>query len=169
MKKFFYLLSVLSLFLMLTACGETSEENVSGEEGNAEDQATEESEKNENEINQVIVDNENVKATLVKIAKKDDPIWGKSIEVVFDVQNKRTETITVQANEVSADNRMVDEALIAMSQDVASGKSATAKLTINDLEGYDFPELKEVFEMTLHIFSWDNYDYQENYPVKVTF
>lgn len=169
MKKFFYLLSVLSLFLLLAACGETTEENVSGEVENADDQATEESETNENEINQVIVDNENVKATLVKIVKKDDPIWGKSIEVVFDVQNKRSETITVQANEVSADNRMVDEALITMSQDVASGKSATAKLTINELEGYDFPELKENFEMTLHIFSWDNYDYEENYPVKVTF
>ena len=30
-------------------------------------------------------------------------------------------------------------------------------------------KLTEDFEMQLHIFSWDNYDYEEDHPVKVTF
>ncbi|MED3662949.1 hypothetical protein NST62_07040 [Ureibacillus sp. FSL K6-8385] len=173
MKKIYFPIALLLLFLLLAACGETTEENVNGKventEQTSEDTGTDEEEERANEINQVIVDNENVKATLVKIVKKEDPIWGRSIEVIFDVQNKRQDSIEVQARSVSADGRMVDEALLTMSQEVAPGKSATAKLTIQEFEGYEFPELKENFEMTLHIFSWDQMDYQEDHPVKVTF
>lgn len=172
MKKFYYPIAMLMLLLLLAACGETTEENVNGKVENTEtEQTAEETEEDEkvNEINQVIVDNENVKATLVKIVKKEDPIWGKSIEVIFDVENKRQNSIEVQARSVSADGRMVDETLLVMSQEVAPGKSATAKLKIQEFEGYEFPELKENFEMTLHIFSWDQMDYQEDHPVKVTF
>lgn len=172
MKKCFYPFAIFMLFLSLTACGETTEENVNGKVENTEtEQTAEETKEDEkaNEINQVIVDNENVKATLVKIVKKEDPIWGKSIEVIFDVENKRQDSIEVQARSVSADGRMVDETLLVMSQEVAPGKSATAKLEIQEFEGYEFPELKENFEMTLHIFSWDQMDYQEDHPVKVTF
>lgn len=173
MKKIYFPIAFLLLFFLLAACGETTEENVNGKventEQTSEDTGTDEEEERANEINQVIVDNENVKATLVKIVKKEDPIWGRSIEVIFDVQNKRQDSIEVQARSVSADGRMVDEALLTMSQEVAPGKSATAKLTIQEFEGYEFPELKENFEMTLHIFSWDQMDYQEDHPVKVTF
>lgn len=172
MKKFYYPIAMLMLLLLLAACGETTEENVNGKVENTEtEQTAEETKEDEkaNEINQVIVDNENVKATLVKIVKKEDPIWGKSIEVIFDVENKRQDSIEVQARSVSADGRMVDETLLVMSQEVAPGKSATAKLKIQEFEGYEFPELKENFEMTLHIFSWDQMDYQEDHPVKVTF
>lgn len=180
MKKLLFGLLLL-LTLALAACGSTSE-NVSGkvdtdkatstEQEATEEEAVESSEEasnDENEINQLIVDNENVKATLVKIIKKSDDIWGNTIEVVFDVENKRSDTIEVQANTVSADGRMVDETLLSMSQEVAPGKAATATLTINEYEGYDFPALESDFEMTLHIFSWDDYDYTEDHPVKVTF
>ncbi|MFL0507447.1 hypothetical protein ACH0B5_17030 [Ureibacillus sp. 179-F W5.1 NHS] len=176
MKKILFGLLLL-LTLALAACGSTSE-NVSGKvdtdkanstEQEAGEKASEEASNDENEINQLIVDNENVKATLVKIVKKSDDIWGNTIEVVFDVENKRSDTIEVQANTVSADGRMVDETLLSMSQEVAPGKAATATLTINEFEGYDFPALESDFEMTLHIFSWDDYDYTEDLPVKVTF
>lgn len=172
MKKMLYVGAISSL--LLVGCGDTTEENVDGtvEENTTENVAEEEKEAVENEaneINQVIVDNANLKATLVKIVKVNDDIWGNSYEVIFDIQNKRSDTLTVQARNVSADGRMIDEMLLSMSQDIAPSKSASAKLTIQEMEGYEFPELKSDFEMTLHAFSWDNYDYEEDHPVKVTF
>src|SRR5690606_18120254 len=119
---------------------------------NTEQQA-EDTSNNEKEINEVIVDNENVKVTLVKIVSKSDDIWGNSVEVVYDVTNKRSDNIEVQARNVTVDDRMVDETLLSMSQEVAPGKSATATLTINEFEGYELPKFENNFEMTLHIFS----------------
>lgn len=175
MKKLTFIIALV-LSLGLAACSDTSEESVGGtveKSGAEKDASKEQSKDKENadakEINQVIVDNENLTATLVKIVKKKDDIWGNSIEVVFDVTNKRTDKIEVQARSVSADGRMVDDALLSMSQEVAPGKSASATLTINEFEGYEFPTLESEFEMELHIFSWDNYDYSEDHPVKVTF
>ena len=173
LNKFFIIIPLM--FMILTACGNTTEENVEGTVDNTGTDTTNENTNegkaanDENEINQLIVDNENVKATLVKITKINDDTWGNSIEVTFDVENKRQETIEVQARSVSADGRMVDETLLSMSQEVAPGKTATAKLTIMEMEGYEFPELTSDFEMTLHIFSWDNYEYEEDHPVKVQF
>ncbi len=176
-KYKFILISFLALF-MLTACGDNKEENVNGtvendnEEnaGAGDNDKTEEGSKNvENEINEVIVDNENIKATLVKIVKVSDEVWGNSIEVIFDIENKRTDSIEVQARSVSADGRMVDDTLITMSQEIAPGKAATAKLEIMETEGYEFPKLTSDFEMTLHVFSWENYDFEEDHPVKVQF
>ncbi|NLY78381.1 MAG: hypothetical protein GX072_00320 [Lysinibacillus sp.] len=173
MQKLLYLISVTSL-LLLAACGDTTEEDLGGNvdtdttNENTEQQA-EDTSNNEKEINEVIVDNENVKVTLVKIVSKSDDIWGNSVEVVYDVTNKRSDNIEVQARNVSVDDRMVDETLLSMSQEVAPGKSATATLTINEFEGYEFPKFENNFEMTLHIFSWDNMDYTEEHPVSITF
>lgn len=164
----------LLLILSLTACG-TTEENMGGDVNEKENNTTEETNEennaknNENEINKVIVDNENVKVTLVKIVKKSDDIFGNTVEVVFDIQNKRKEPIEVQARSVSVDDRMVDETILSMSQEVAAGKSATATLTINEFEGYDFPQFEKNLEMKLHFFSWDDMDYEEEHPVNVTF
>lgn len=180
MKKLI-LLTAFIFSLGLAACGDTTEENLGGDvenkESNTENtkngtgEETEEASTNDNkEINEVIVDNENLKATLVKIVKKQDEIWGNTVEVVFDVTNKRQDRIEVQANSVSVDDRMVDESLLSMSQEVAPGKSATATLTISESdEGKEFPAFEKNFEMTLHVFSWDDYDYTEDFPVKVEF
>ncbi|SOC13133.1 hypothetical protein SAMN05880501_107109 [Ureibacillus xyleni] len=178
MKKII-LLSAFIFSLGLAGCGETTEENLGGEVENTENNEntgndtsgdTEEAATNdEKELNQVIVDNENLTATLVKIVKKNDEVWGNTVEVIFDVTNKRKDSIEVQANSVSVDDRMVDETLLSMSQEVAPGKSATATLTISEFEGYDFPAFENNFEMILHVFSWDDYDYSEDHPVKVEF
>lgn len=115
MKKIFYV-SVLSA-LLLAACGGSTEENLGGTtntddniETNTE-QATEESQETSNDINQVIVDNEHIKATLVKIVKKNDDMWGNQYEVIFDVENKRQDKIEVQARSISADGRMIEDVL----------------------------------------------------------
>lgn len=167
--------AALILSLGLAACGDSKEENLSGTTNNSEDttetdvKQEEESKEDSNEINELIVDNEHVKATLIKIVKKNDETWGNSYEVVFDIENKRSDSIEVQARSISADGRMVDETITSMSQEVAPGKTAQAKLTISELEGYEFPELNSDFEMTLHVFSWANYEWYEDHPVKVSF
>ncbi|MBB5148489.1 hypothetical protein [Ureibacillus thermosphaericus] len=172
MKKILSFMLFLSLFL-LAACGDKTEENLSGDVDSTDTETAEgtedQTDNREQEINEVIVDNENVKATLVKIVKIQDETWGNSVEVVFDITNKRDHSIEVQARSVSVDDRMIDETILSMSQEVAPGKSATAKLTIQEFEGYEFPQFEKNLEMTLYFFSWDNVDYEEEHPVSVTF
>ncbi|MEK4284211.1 MULTISPECIES: hypothetical protein [Ureibacillus] len=172
MKKILSFMLFLSL-LLLAACGDKTEENLSGDVDSTDTETAEgtedQTDNREQEINEVIVDNENVKATLVKIVRIQDETWGNSVEVVFDITNKRDHSIEVQARSVSVDDRMIDETILSMSQEVAPGKSATAKLTIQEFEGYEFPQFEKNLEMTLYFFSWDNVDYEEEHPVSVTF
>lgn len=177
MDKFIFSIALLFFSFALAACGDATEEDLGGEVNNTEDQGnvetteenTEEATNDEQELNQAIVDNENVKATLVKIVKKNDEVWGNTVEVIFDVENKRSDTIEVQARSVSVDDRMVDETILTMSQEVAPGKAATATLTFTEMEGYELPAFENNLEMQLHFFSWDNMDYEEDHPVQVTF
>ena len=172
MKNKVFATLVLSIVL-LAACGGTKEENLGGNGSTDKTETTNNNTAKEGEvaqdINEVIVDNENLKATLVRIVKKSDDIIGNSYEVIFDVENKRKDSIEVQARDVSADGRMIEETLLSMSQNVAAGKTAKATLSIMEYEGYEFPELNNDFEMKLHIFSWDDYEWSEDHPVKVTF
>lgn len=179
-KLIFLMITILSL--ALAACSGETTSTDSGSQSSAQDtqeannetatnEENTESQANDNviELNQLIVDNENIKATLARIERKSDSIFGDSIEVVFEVENKREDTITVQAREVSVDNKMVDESMIVMSQDISGGKMADAVLTIQDFEGKGLPSMEENFEMLLHVFSWDDMDFQEDHEVKVSF
>lgn len=181
MKKW-SILFVLALILgLLTACGGTTDtENKDGavetpdtstdttdeDTGVGEDVAGDD---NRQEFNQLIVDNENVKATLVDVIRKKDDIFGDEIRVKFEVENKTDHPIEVQARQVSADGKMIDETILSMSTEVAPGKIADAVLTISDYEGYEFPALEDNLEMILHIFSWENEDFSEDHEVKVHF
>jgi hypothetical protein len=182
LKKIF-LAFVLVTCLFLIACGETTTEdlggsvtnndNTTGEQTNNDtdsnsDEGDGESE-SEQSINQLIVDNEHYKATLISITKKEDSIFGNSYEVLFDIENRRSDTIVAQAREVSADGRMIDETILSMSDEIAPGKKGYAKLTISEYEGYDFPEITSDFEMILHVFSWDDYDWVDDNRVQVSF
>lgn len=153
-----------------TAVTATAEEPIAEEA--TEEEATEEEtteETNTVEVNQLIIDDKNIKATLVSIVEETDDIWGKSIKVTFEVENKMDKTIDVQAREVSADNKMVDEMQYSMSTEISPGKLADCVLTISEYEGYTLPKLEENLEMKLHIFNWDDYDFELDYPVNVTF
>ena len=183
-KKLIYGVSISTL-LMLSACSATETEKVSGTTQTESTETTETVEKTEavetdvaaeeestetqEDINEVVVDNESYKITLLNILKKSDEIWGNQINVVFEVENKMDKTIGVQARSVSADGYMVDETIYSMSQEVVGGKKAKAILTINDFDGYDFPELNSDFEMSLHVFDYDTFDVIEDHEVKVTF
>lgn len=178
MKKLIYVFATLIMSIVLAGCGETETESVPGnvqtdstQKNTEKNSETDSADKGveENKINQVIVDNDNYKATLLEIVKKSDEIWGNSIEVIYEIENKLNYTIGVQARSVSADGYMVDEATLSMSQEVAAGKKAKAVLTINDFEGYDFPELNSDFEMKLYMFNYDSFEEIAEHDVKVTF
>ncbi|RDW17497.1 hypothetical protein CWR48_13305 [Oceanobacillus arenosus] len=182
MKKVSFLGIIILLVGLLAACGasdsgtssdqpaeENSTEQSSGEE--KEEAANEEASNEElYEFNQEMADNENFKATLINIERIYDEAWDEEkIEVTFEVENKRDDSVEFQARQVSINGKMVDEALLSMSTEVAGGKMADAVLTIQDYEGGDLPSLDEDFEMLLHVFSWDNMDYEEDAEVSVTF
>jgi hypothetical protein len=121
------------------------------------------------EINTVIVDNESIKATLLSVEKIVNKDWDEEkIEVTFEVDNKREDTIEVQAREVSADGKMVDDMMLFMSTEISSGKRAVAVLTIQNYSG-DLPEIEKDIEMLLHIFSWDDMDFEEQHAVVIEF
>lgn len=117
----------------------------------------------------MIVDNETIKATLISVEKIVDTDWDEEkVEVKFEVENKREDTIEVQAREVSADDKMIDDMMLSMSTEISSGKRADAILTIQNYEG-DLPVIEENIEMLLHVFSWDDMDFEEQHPVLIEF
>lgn len=174
MKKIIAFVSMLMIISLLAACGgETSTEEKPVEKvESSQDNGTEDVSKEESdvkELNQQVADSENIKATLVSVEKKTDEIWGDFIEVTFEVENKRDDTIEVQAREVSADGKMVDESMLTMSTEIAPGKTADCVLTIQPIEeGDELPPMEENLEMVLNVFSWDS-DFEENHNVKIEF
>lgn len=183
MKRLLIALSLAMFAIIFTACGdsETTDKPVkdvetaeSEETSQDSETASEENDGSEEEaLNQtydeVIVDNENVKISLKSVVEEKDDIFGDSVVITFEVENKRDDTIEVQAREVSADGKMVDESLVIMSTEVASGKLADAKLTIQAMGDQELPPMEDNIELKLHIFSWDDYDYSEDHPVVINF
>lgn len=164
--------------LLLASCGGESKEKIEGSvestaavENTAKESTSEEAASNDikTEYNQEIADDENIKISLMNIEHISNKDYNEEKYVVsFDVTNKRSETIAVQAREVSINNRMVDESLLNMSTDIAGGKSATAKLEIQDYTGGELPELTGNLEMILHTFDWDSMENSHDVPVSIT-
>ena len=181
MKKILFLMLSLLVATVLAACGgsdseekevsavESSDDNAESADNESKDEADEQDESDTKEFDKEIVDNDNFKATLVSIEKIVDKDWDEErFEIKFEVENKREDTIDVQAREVSADSKMIDESMLMMSQEVSGGKKADAVLTIENYDG-DLPNMEEELEMILHIFSWDDMEFSEDYDVKVEF
>lgn len=168
--------AILALVLLLGACGsdtDSTEKEVASVNSEQKGETTEkvDTEKNDDsqkkEFNELIADTDNVKVTLLGVEKVVDKEWDEEKFLVkFEVENKRQDTIEVQANEVSADGKMIDEMMLMMSTEVSAGKKADAVLTIENYEG-DLPALEDNLEMILHIFSWDNDEFTEDHQVTI--
>ena len=176
MKKLIGLL-MLSMVLILAACGgegkETTEKEIESvtskpKETKAKEKEVEaEDESEKQELNQEIADTDNIKATLISIEKVVNPDWDEEkYEVKFEVENKRDDNIGVQAREVSADGKMINESMLSMSTDISAGKKADAVLTIENYDG-DLPEINENFEMVLHVYTDEDYETVEDHKVVV--
>lgn len=171
MRKYLSILFV-ALLLTLAACGDDVEKKSvsSVESSDKNEEASDEQEESQEEskdFNEVIVDNDNLKVTLISVAKVEDKEWDEErYEVNFEIINKRDDTIEVQAHEVSADGKMIDD-LVAFSETVSGGKEADAIMVIENYDG-DLPEIKEDLEFVLDVFSYDE-DYEEQQDVKIEF
>lgn len=153
MKRIIVSLSFILLIGLLSACG-GGEKEVGSVESTSKGETPESTEEKaeENDVqtfDQEIVDNER-------------------IQVKFEVENKGDTTVAVQAREVSADGKMLDQSLLSMSQDVSAGKRADAILDIQNYDG-DLPVIVEDLEMILHISLWDDMDYEQDHLVKIEF
>lgn len=181
MKRILFTLVALILSIGLVACSDSDSsseekdvENVESsgdndEKEGADDEADEEEEEKQ-EINKEIVDNDDFTIDLISVEKKVNTEFDEEkIEVKFEVENKRDDTITVQAREVSADGKMIDPTIASMSTDVSSGKVADAILNIQDYEGGDLPEIEEDLELILNVVDMDDYDYSEEVDVSIEF
>jgi len=175
------LFALLSFIIIagLVACDgeEVQDKDVSSvESSNEENEAaaaeeeTEEEEEAVKEFNKEIIDNDSVKATLVSVEHIVDKDWDEEkYDIKFEVENKLDDTVEVQAREVSADGKMVDESMLMMSQEISGGKVADAVLTIESFEGDDLPDMEEDLEMILHVFSWEDMEQEENIDVNIEF
>ncbi|HWK23335.1 MAG TPA: hypothetical protein VNS08_09940 [Ureibacillus sp.] len=175
MKRLLFLFSLFAAIL-LAACGgdETTIDSTvdKTEEQTADDTtkdtADEETAPAEEEVSEVVVDDANVTITYKGTVVKEDDIFGKTATIKFQIVNKLGESIEVQASEISADNVMVDDTLVAFSETVAAGKTANANLDITEMEGYDFPTFNENIELTLNVINGESWETIADYPVSIS-
>ncbi|WOS96624.1 hypothetical protein [Nosocomiicoccus massiliensis] len=186
-KKLLLSLTSSALLLLLTACGESSTEEVASElrkdaeseqveaekkkdeviEETGEEEATTETE----DVNKNIADDDFVKIDLKNVERTKDEIFGDSIKVNFEIENKTDRKIIVQSRDVSADGYMVDD-IAVFSAEIVGGKKIKDALVLEEMflpEGEELPELNENLEMTLIVFDDETFDDIGSYEVNIDF
>src|SRR5699024_10962949 len=181
MKKIILMLMV-SFVLILGACTETENkemesiestetntQEVSDENNLEENENSEEPEKeSKKELDQTLVDNDNLKAVVTSITKIEDKEWDEErYEISIEVDNKREDTIEVQAYEVSADDVVIDVVVMFMVID-ALVKRLTSILIIENYY-YELTEILNNLVFILDVFGFDHYDNEEKHDVKIEF
>ena len=145
-KVLLWLTSILAV-VFLAACGDSEEATTTDAEV-ASEFAT-----NDNasyEFNQVIEDNDNYIFTLVD-AKKTDEDDIRSMKITFDFENKLDHNVTLTANNLSMDGKMVDFLTYFFYEEVAAGKTATISLDVHEFDDYEYPVFNEDFEVEISI------------------
>lgn len=92
-----------------------------------------------------------------------------TVTVTFDILNKREDSIKIKAEQLSVDDRMIDESIYQLEQEILPHKAANAKLMIQQKEGVDFPEFKNDIEMRLYISSLKDSSYVEQHLVNIIY
>lgn len=171
------LMLIASFIFVLGACAEAEDkkiESVNSSEKNSEEASEEESDNTEKpeeeskELNQTLVDNDNLKAVVTGITKVEDKEWDEErYEINIEIDNKRDDSIEVQAHEASADGVMIDD-MVMFSETVAGEKHSNARMIIENYEG-DLPDMEENLEFILNVFSHDDYDFEDRHDVKIEF
>ncbi|HLR79996.1 MAG TPA: hypothetical protein VK119_05390 [Bacillota bacterium] len=143
----------------------------SEDEKDKKDEKSEEDEGEAEEFNEEVIDTKQFKAKLIRAERVSDEFQkGERIEVTFEVENKRKDTVTVRGEEVSVDGKMVDDMMVYMMQDVSGGKKADIVLTIDDNYGKEkLPEMEENLEFILKVYSKENIESLDEHVVKIDF
>lgn len=137
-------------------------------ESDDEEEIDEEETRETTEIDKELVDSNVLKAKMTEIVKVTNHRWNEErYEINMELENKFDETIVVTAAQVSADDIMIDK-MVFFSETIASGKKAYGKMIIENYEG-PLPEMEKNLEFILHIYSLDNFDFSEDYEIKIEF
>jgi hypothetical protein len=169
LKKLLILLT--SLMLLLVACGETNEQpkEVSKIETESKDAEVENNEKEQEEpteYNEVLLDSDNAKVTLLSITKVEDKTFDEeyhSIKLI--IENKLDKTIVVQTDEVSVDDVMVTDD-VWFSETVAGGKKANGEMKIQTYDS-ELPPLEKNLELLLLVIDEEDYDRLDEQSVRI--
>lgn len=155
MRKGPFIFLFLFIFV-LSACGVPSQANLDSPE----------KENEMKEIHQLVVDNEHVKITVLNM-KKEKSRKNTTVTVTFDILNKRNDTIKIRAQRLSVDDRMADEQIYQLEEEITPKHAATAELVIQQINEKEFPKFKNDLELELCIISLDDPTYRETHPVKI--
>ena len=161
MKKRLLLFFMVLVSVILAACGSDSTSN---EEGVQSDFGT-----NNNSTysfnDQVIVDNDMYKMTLVDATKEDENDF-RSMEIGFEFVNKSEVPLSVTANNLSMDDKMVDFMTYFFNEQIPAGKTADISLDVSYFEDYEYPEFTKNFEVDVTVFDDDKGEEIETHNVK---
>lgn len=159
----FLQLQLLFFILLLSGCV-PSEANLGG----ADHSENGENHLSVREINQQIVDNEKIKATIVEMIQSTENAK-KTVTILFDLFNKKDESIIVLAENLSVDDRMVPEEGFHLRQEIAPQKTADVRLIVEEVENIEFPLFEHNFELNLQLISINDPNEKDEYNVKVIF
>lgn len=119
-------------------------------------------------INFKIADNKQLTAVLIDIKNVQHQVYGNSIDIRFQVTNKFNKPLTVRAEEVKVDGKKLDKKTVIMSQDIPAGETSEAVLTILEFEDHPLPAMQRSIEMTLNVYSWEDWDFEQNHRFTVS-
>lgn len=189
MKKLLSVFAVFMVIFVLGACGETTSEDkkINSVESSSSENKTNNNDANEDveasevnnednnvvdegeleEVGEVIADDDYIKATLENVERIKDDIFGDSHRINIKLENKTSNKLVVQSDDVSIDGTMVDD-MVVFSQDVAGEKNANGKLEIMSFDE-DLPEMNENIEFKLIVIDDESFDRVAEHDVKIDF
>ena len=118
-------------------------------------------------INYKIADNEQIKAVLIDIKNVQHQVYGNSIDIGSRSRTNST-SMTVRAEEVRVDGKELDKTTVIMSEDIPAGETAEAVLTILEFEDHPLPAMQRSIEMILNVYSWEDWDFEQNHRFTVS-
>ncbi|MBB6447105.1 hypothetical protein [Bacillus benzoevorans] len=140
------------MLLFLSACGVETSQKLKGEY--------------KIEFHTEITNTKKIKATLSSIENKYDEVMGEYKVVTFNVENRSDQAIEVQALNIFADGKRINQGSASMSQEIKPGKKEECILTLQSYASSELPPIEEKIELELHIFSW-SHDFSEDYDVEI--
>lgn len=162
-KKFIY---IVILIVFITACSETNSVETKSEVARPSE-ITSGILKNSKVLNQQVVDDENVKVTLISIESKSHEKIGEYLEVKFKITNKQEYTVKVQTKEVILDGEIIDQSMVNMSEFIAGENDVESVLLIRSIDKKKYFKLPDILEISLQFLSFENYDFRAEHHLKV--
>ncbi|MGX7109286.1 hypothetical protein [Facklamia miroungae] len=145
----------------------TGEESIEDKDNNEEqDDKTAEDDKINGSESVILVDDTDFYIAFKEINEKEDSFFGRSHEIVFEIENRTDEKLMVQADTASIDGKMIDPSMITFFQEIGSGKRADVKMSIMSYDPKEeIPELKGDLELEINAFNFKSLESFYTYDI----